>query len=77
MLKKDNSRGSKLILDEFKSSFNRKESKDLRDKPVMLPNTEQINKLFILKKNKSPIKTISYINNDSGKMRHFTPAAQE
>lgn len=26
---------------------------------------------------KSPIKTISYINNDTGKIKHFTPAAQE
>jgi len=32
---------------------------------------------LIFKKKKSPIKTISYINNDTGKMRHFTPAAQE
>ncbi len=29
------------------------------------------------KKSVSPIKTIKYINNDTGKTRHFTPAAQE
>lgn len=32
---------------------------------------------LIFNKKKSPIKTISYMNNDSGKVRHFTPAAQE
>ena len=32
---------------------------------------------LIFRKKKSPIKTITYMNNDSGKTRHFTPAAQE
>lgn len=36
-----------------------------------------INKPIILKKKESSIKVIRYINNDTGKMRHFTPAAQE
>jgi hypothetical protein len=35
------------------------------------------NESFIFKKKESKIKTIRYMDNDSGKMRHFTPAAQE
>jgi Mitochondrial ribosomal protein (VAR1) len=35
------------------------------------------NEPFIFNKKVSKIKTIRYIDNDSGKMRHFTPAAQE
>lgn len=53
------------------------DKKYIVDKSTILPNTKQIVKPFIFKKNKSPINTISYISNDSGKMRHFTPAAQE
>ncbi len=75
--KKNNLLNPNLTLDKFKSSFDTKEKKNLHDKSVMLANTKQTNKLFTIKKNKSPIKTIAYINNDSGKRRHFTPAAQE
>jgi len=35
------------------------------------------NEPFIFKKKESPVKTLRYINNDTGKMRHFTPGAQE
>ena len=38
---------------------------------------KSFNEPLIFKKNKSSIKTIRYINNDTGKMRHFIPAAQE
>ena len=73
MLKKNNLRGPEIFLEEFKS-FNKKEI--LNNKSIKLLSSEQV-KPFILKTNKSPIKTISYIKNDSGKIRHFTPAAQE
>jgi hypothetical protein len=33
--------------------------------------------IFNKKKKESSIKTIRYINNDTGKTRHFTPVAQE
>jgi hypothetical protein len=36
-----------------------------------------INEPIIFRKKGSPIKTIRYIGNDTGKIRHFTPAAQE
>lgn len=36
-----------------------------------------VNEPIIFKKKGSPIKTIRYIRNDTGKIRHFTPAAQE
>ncbi len=35
------------------------------------------NEPFIFKKKESLVKTLRYINNDTGKMRHFTPGAQE
>jgi hypothetical protein len=35
------------------------------------------NEPFIFNKKESKIKTIRYIDNDRGKMRHFTPAVQE
>ena len=35
------------------------------------------NEPLIFNKKESSIKTLRYINNDTGKMRHFTPAAQE
>lgn len=53
-------------------------------KPFMFNDKEKINikqknlnEPLILKKKESAIKTIQYINNDTGKMKHFTPAAQE
>jgi hypothetical protein len=33
--------------------------------------------IFIKKLKKSSIKKINYISNDAGKVKHFTPAAQE
>ena len=36
-----------------------------------------LNEPFIFKKNESLVKNLRYINNDTGKMRHFTPGAQE
>lgn len=36
-----------------------------------------VNEPIIFRKKESPIKTIRYIRNDTGKIRHFTPAAQE
>jgi len=76
-LNKENSHRAKLFLEEH-SSFDTKEN--LYAKTVLLPNINKTAKPFIFtlrKKNKSPIKTISYINNETGKRRHFTPAAQE
>jgi len=52
--------------------FNDKEMIKIKDKKIT-----SLNEPLIFKKNKSLIKTIRYINNDTGKMRHFTPAAQE
>jgi hypothetical protein len=52
----------------------------LKDKEMIKikeKKTTSLNEPLIFKKNKSPIKTIKYINNDTGKMRHFIPAAQE
>lgn len=61
--KKDSLQSPKIFLEELKSPT--------------LPNIDNIVQPFVFKKNKSPIKTYSFINNDTGKMRHFTPAAQE
>jgi len=77
MLKKNNLQSPKLnflLRTEFKSSSN---IKNLDHKLAILPKTSETVEPFIFKKKKSPIKNISYIQNDSGKMRHFTPAAQE
>jgi predicted ribosome-associated RNA-binding protein Tma20 len=52
--------------------FNDREMIKIKDKKIT-----SLNEPLIFKKNKSLIKTIRYINNDTGKMRHFTPAAQE
>jgi predicted ribosome-associated RNA-binding protein Tma20 len=52
--------------------FKNKEMIKIKDKKIT-----SLNEPLIFKKNKSLIKTIRYINNDTGKMRHFTPAAQE
>lgn len=51
----------------------------LKDKEMIKikEKTTSLDEPLIFKKNKSPIKTIKYINNDTGKMRHFIPAAQE
>ena len=54
-------------------------------RPIILENTKKhiktnkigFNEPLIFKKKESPIKTLRYINNDTGKMRHFTPGAQE
>jgi hypothetical protein len=41
-------------------------------------NTEYNTPLLLIKKSKSKIiKPLTYIRNDNGKMKHFTPAAQE
>lgn len=40
-----------------------------------IPVNESV--VFKKKESKSSLKTIRYIRNDSGKIRHFTPAAQE
>lgn len=61
--KKDSLQSPNIFLEELKSPT--------------LPYTDNIVQPFVFKKNKSPIKTYSFINNDTGKMRHFTPAAQE
>jgi hypothetical protein len=50
--------------------------------PIILKNNIKAKKIgfnepLIFKKKESPIKTLRYINNDTGKMRHFTPGAQE
>ena len=51
--------------------------------PTVLENNQIIrtkiglNKPLIFKRKESPIKTLRYINNDTGKMKHFTPGAQE
>jgi hypothetical protein len=59
----------------FKKKYNR---------PIVLENNQIIrskirgfNKPLIFKRKESPIKTLRYINNDTGKMKHFTPGAQE
>jgi hypothetical protein len=83
MLKKKYSLQSpKIFLEKLKSPLIRKriintKNNSLYIKPATLSNTHKIVQPFVFKKNKSPIKTISFINNDTGKMRHFTPAAQE
>jgi hypothetical protein len=51
--------------------LNDKEIKKIKQRKTSL------NEPLIFKKKESPIKTIRYINNDTGKMRHFTPGAQE
>ena len=51
--------------------------------PIILENNQikakkiGFNEPIIFKKKESPIKTLRYINNDTGKMKHFTPGAQE
>jgi len=54
------------------------------NRPIILENDKMMksekigfNEPLIFKKKESPIKTLRYINNDTGKMRHFTPGAQE
>ena len=54
------------------------------NKSIVLENNQIIrtkmrgfNEPLIFKKKESPIKTLRYINNDTGKMKHFTPGAQE
>ena len=74
---KDNVQSTKIYLEKYKSPYNIKENKIIFNKPIMLASTVKTIKPFIFKKSKSPIKTLSYINNDTGRMRHFTPAAQE
>jgi hypothetical protein len=51
----------------------------LKDKEMLKIKEKKtsLSEPLIFKKNKSSIKTIKYINNDTGKMRHFIPAAQE
>jgi hypothetical protein len=51
--------------------FNNKYLTNIKQRKISL------NEPVIFKKKESPIKTMRYIENDTGKMRHFTPAAQE
>jgi hypothetical protein len=60
--------------------------KKIYKRPIIFNNKEVINSKeektsfnepFIFKKKESFVKTLRYINNDTGKMRHFTPGAQE
>jgi hypothetical protein len=46
-----------------------------QDKNIILENNTPI--LFNKKSNKIITKPLTYIKSDTGKMRHFTPAAQE
>lgn len=86
MLKiKNNSQSPKISLEDIRSSLNMKRVSNIKEenfsyRSIILPKkivSNSSNESLIFKKKKSPIKTISYINNDTGKMRHFTPAAQE
>jgi len=47
------------------------------NKAIILQNNQTINEPLIFRKKKSPIKTLRYVKNDTGKMKHFTPGAQE
>ena len=54
------------------------------NKSIILENNQtmktkkiEFSEPLIFKKKESPVKVLRYINNDTGKMRHFTPAAQE
>lgn len=49
------------------------------NRPLLKKNPTKIflNEPLIFNKKESSIKTLRYINNDMGKMRHFTPGAQE
>lgn len=84
MLKK-NLQSPKILLENFKSPINTKKIQDIKEKnffsrSIVLPKkivNNSSKESLIFKKKKSPIKIISYINNDTGKMKHFTPAAQE
>ena len=84
MLKK-NLQSPKILLENFKSPVNTKKIQDIKEKnflsrSIVLPKkivNNSSKESLIFKKKKSPIKIISYINNDTGKMKHFTPAAQE
>lgn len=84
MLKK-NLQSPRILLENFKSPVNREKIQDIKEKnffsrSIVLPKkivNNSSKESLIFKKKKSPIKIISYINNDTGKMKHFTPAAQE
>lgn len=88
MLKKNNLQIPKIscfVPENIKLPVNTIRELDIRQeenlyKLIVLPKKIVKNsskESIIFKKKKSSIKTISYINNDTGKMRHFTPAAQE
>jgi hypothetical protein len=47
------------------------------NKEIKIKENAFFSEPFIFKKKESPVKTLRYINNDTGKMRHFTPGAQE
>jgi hypothetical protein len=54
-----------------------KRSLIFNDNKIVDIKKKTFNDPFILKIKESSVKTIQYINNDTGKMKHFTPAAQE
>jgi hypothetical protein len=64
------------------SSFNSKNKvlKEKYNKAIVSELNKKnflFNEPFIFKRKKSVIKPLHYINNDTGKMKHFTPGAQE
>jgi predicted ribosome-associated RNA-binding protein Tma20 len=54
--------------------LNDKEAIKIKEKKTFLHAKQEP---FIFKKNESPVKSLRYINNDTGKIRHYTPGAQE
>jgi Mitochondrial ribosomal protein (VAR1) len=58
--------------------LNRKYNKPIwGDNQIIETKKVLIDEPLIFNKMESPIKPLRYINNDTGKMRHFTPGAQE
>lgn len=58
--------------------LNRKYNKPIwGDNQIIETKKVLIDEPLIFNKKESPIKPLRYINNDTGKMRHFTPGAQE
>jgi Mitochondrial ribosomal protein (VAR1) len=70
------------ILKTEKKNVEYSKSTEVLYTPIILKNNIKTKKIgsnepLIFKKKKSPIKTLRYIKNDTGKMKHFTPGAQE
>jgi hypothetical protein len=67
-----------LIRLGFKLKVNKHIKKHLPLKKLIKHNLENNTPLLLKKKTKNIIiKPLTYIRNDTGKSRHFTPAAQE